>query len=115
MSGSNSNLSTINGQQVTAAAKRKEDDAAAVAQAATCIESRRPSSLSWLLHARPWTRHWHASALLPLLGRRRRPSLVTWTTSRRYQGIALPQDDDDDRSIDTGSNPNTTLTADMHA
>jgi hypothetical protein len=31
------------------------------------------------------------------------------------QGITLPQDDDDDRSIDAGSNPNAALTTHLHA
>jgi hypothetical protein len=31
------------------------------------------------------------------------------------QGITIPQDDDDDRSVDTGSNPDAALTAHLHA
>jgi hypothetical protein len=31
------------------------------------------------------------------------------------QGIAVPQDDDNDHSIDTGSNPDATLAAHLHA
>jgi hypothetical protein len=31
------------------------------------------------------------------------------------QGIVIPQDDDDDRSIDTGSNPDATLALHLHA
>jgi hypothetical protein len=30
------------------------------------------------------------------------------------QGITIPQDDDDDRSIDAGSNPDAALTAHLH-
>jgi hypothetical protein len=83
MVGSNSNLSTIDGQQVTAAAKRKEDDTVTVAQAAAAIAHReqRLSSLSWLLRAKPWTRHGRASAPPSSLGRMRRPLLVTWNSS----------------------------------
>jgi hypothetical protein len=45
------------------------------------IESRRLSSLPWLQHARPWMRHRRASMQPPSLGRRRRPSPVTWNSS----------------------------------
>jgi hypothetical protein len=31
------------------------------------------------------------------------------------QGIAMPQDNDDDRSVDTGSNPDATLAMHLHA
>jgi hypothetical protein len=31
------------------------------------------------------------------------------------QGITIPQDDDDDRSVDAGSNPDAALTAHLHA
>jgi hypothetical protein len=31
------------------------------------------------------------------------------------QGIAIPQDEDDDRSIDASSNPDTALTVHLHA
>jgi hypothetical protein len=31
------------------------------------------------------------------------------------QGITIRQDDDDDRSVDVGSNPDATLTAHLHA
>jgi hypothetical protein len=31
------------------------------------------------------------------------------------QGITIPQDDDDDRSIDAGSNPDAALTVHLHA
>jgi hypothetical protein len=31
------------------------------------------------------------------------------------QGIVIPQDDDDDCSIDAGSNPDATLTVHLHA
>jgi hypothetical protein len=30
-------------------------------------------------------------------------------------GIVIPQDDDDDRSVDAGSNPDTVLVAHLHA
>jgi hypothetical protein len=77
-------------------------------------ESRRLSSLPWLPHARPWTR----------LGRKRAAAL-TWekekTIARHLeqqlaaaQGITIPQDDDDDRSVDAGSNPDAALTAHLH-
>jgi hypothetical protein len=76
------------------------------------IESRR---LSWLPHARPWMRHRRASVPLPSLGRRRRPSphrLEQQLTAA--QGIAIPQDNDDDRSINAGSNPDAALTMYLH-
>jgi hypothetical protein len=31
------------------------------------------------------------------------------------QGITIPQDDDDDCSVDAGSNPDAALTAHLHA
>jgi hypothetical protein len=31
------------------------------------------------------------------------------------QGIVIPQDNNDDRSVDTGSNPNTALIVHLHA
>jgi hypothetical protein len=31
------------------------------------------------------------------------------------QGIAIPQDDDDNRSVDIGSNPDAALTTHLHA
>jgi hypothetical protein len=45
MPGSNSNLSTVDGQQVAATAKRKEDDAVAVAQAVAATSHREQEAL----------------------------------------------------------------------
>jgi hypothetical protein len=45
MSSSNSNLSIVDGQQVTAAVKRKEDDTVVVAQAAAATVHREQEAL----------------------------------------------------------------------
>jgi hypothetical protein len=103
MPSSNSNLSIVDGQQAVATAKmlwlwlRPSP--------LPRIESRR---LSWLPHARPWMRHRRVSVPPPSLRRRRRPSPVA------TQGITIPQDNDDDRSINAGSNPDATLTMYLH-
>jgi hypothetical protein len=57
---------------------------------------------------------------------RERAAALTWekekTISRHLeqqlaaaQEITIPQDDDDDRSVDVGSNPDAALTAHLHA
>jgi hypothetical protein len=53
-------------------------------------ESRRLSSPSWLLHAKPWTRPVCTSVPLPLLERRRRPLLITWNSSSPQSKGSLP-------------------------
>jgi hypothetical protein len=72
--------------------------------------SKRLSSPPWLPHARPWTRHEHASALAwekeKIIARHLEQQLAA------AQGITTP--DDDDRSVDTGSNPDAALTAHLH-
>jgi hypothetical protein len=76
-------------------------------------ESRRLSSPPWLPHVRPWTRHGRAAALAwekeKTIARHLEQQLAA------AQGIMIPQDDDDDRSVDAGSNPDATLTAHLHA
>jgi hypothetical protein len=115
MSGSTSDLS-VDEQQ--AAAKRKEDDAAAAAQAATTTAHREQEALVATVAA--------ARKTLDEARPRERTAALTWekekTIARHLeqqlaaaQGITIPQDDDDDRSVDTGSNPDAALTPHLHA
>jgi hypothetical protein len=70
-------------------------------------ESRRLSSLPWLSHVRPWTRHERASALAW-----EKEKTIARHLEQQFaaaQGITHPQDDDDDRSIDASSNPDAAL------
>jgi hypothetical protein len=117
MPGSNSNLSTFNGQQATAA-KRKEDDATAVTQAAAATVHREQEALVTAVATAHKTLY-EAQA-------RERAATLTWekekTITRQLeqqlaaaQGITISQDDDDDRSIDVGSNPDAALTMHLHA
>jgi hypothetical protein len=120
MSGSTSNLS-VDEQQVAAAvaataAKRKEDDAAAQAAAATA--HREKEALVAAVAATCKT--------LDEARARERAAALAWEKEKTIachleqqltaaQGITIPQDDDDDRFIDTGSNPDAALTAHLHA
>jgi hypothetical protein len=72
-------------------------------------ESRRLSSPPWLPHARPWMRHGRAKRKEKTIARHLKQQLTV------AQGITIPQDDDDDRSVDAGSNPDDALTAHLHA
>jgi hypothetical protein len=120
MPGSTSNLS-IDEQQATvtsaaaAAAKRKEDDVAAAAAAATA--HREQEALVAAV----------AAARKTLDEARVREHVVTlaWekekTIARHLeqhlaaaQGITIPQDDDDDRSVVVSSNPDAALTTHLH-
>jgi hypothetical protein len=114
MPGSNSNLSTVDGQQVAATAKRKEDDAVAVAQAVAAISHREQEALVAA-----------ARKTLDEAPARERATALAWekekTITHRLeqqltaaQGIAIPQDNDDDRSINAGSNPDAALTMYLH-
>jgi hypothetical protein len=117
MPGSTSNLS-VDEQQVAAAAKRKEDDAAAVAQAAAATVHREQEALVAIVAA--------ARKTLDEARARERAAALTWekekTITRHLeqqltaaQGITIPQDDDDDHSVDVGSNPDAVLTTHLHA
>jgi hypothetical protein len=117
MLGSNSNLSTFNGQQATAA-KRKEDDATAVTQATAATVHREQEALVTAVAT--------AHKTLYKARARERAATLTWekekTITRQLeqqlataQGITISQDDDDDRSIDAGSNPDAALTMHLHA
>jgi hypothetical protein len=101
MLGSNSNLSTVDGQH--AAAKRKEYDVATAAQVAAATMHREQETL---VIAVAITRKILNEARV-----RERTVALAWekekTIARHLeqqlaaaQGIVLPQDDDDDRSID---------------
>jgi hypothetical protein len=117
MSGSNSNLSTVDRQEAAKAAKRKEDDTTVVAQAASAPMHREQEALIAAVAAthktldEAWA-HECAAAL-------------TWEKEKNIachleqqltatQGIVLPQDNDDDCSINTGSNPDTALIVHLH-
>ncbi len=117
MSGSTSNLS-VDEQQAAAAAKRKEDDAAAAAQAAAATAHREQEALVAAVAA--------ARKTLDEARAHERAAALTWEKEKiiaRHleqqlavaQGITIPQDDDDNRSIDAGSNPDAALTMHLHA
>jgi hypothetical protein len=122
MSGSTSNLS-VDEQQFTAAvaaaaAKRKEDDAVAAAQAAAATTHRKQEALIATVAA--------ARKTLDKARVRERAAALAWekekTIARHLeqqltaaQGITIPEDDDDDRSVDAGSNPDAALTVHLHA
>jgi hypothetical protein len=116
----NSNLSTADGQQAVAAAatKRKEDDASATA------------------HTTATTMHWEQETLVAAVVTTRKTldeararegtASLVWEKEKTIahhlkqqltgaQGISIPQDDDDDRSIDHGSNSDAAHTAHLHA
>jgi hypothetical protein len=106
MPSSTSNLS-IDKQQAAAAAatKRKKDDATAVAQsvamAAACKtldETRTCKHVPALTWEKEKTIARHLEQQLAAA-----------------QGITIPQDDDEDHSINAGSNPNAALTPHLHA
>jgi hypothetical protein len=122
MSDSTSNLSVDEQQAVVAAtataAKRKEDDAAVAAQATAATAHREQEALVAAMAASRKTLY-EAQA-------RERAAALTWekekTIARHLeqrlaaaQGILIPQDDDGDRSVDVGSNPDVACTAHLHA
>jgi hypothetical protein len=118
MSSSSSNLSVDEQQAAAVAAKRKEDDATVAAQAVVAIVHREQEALVAVVAV--------ARKTLDEARVRERVTALAWEQEKTNahhleqqliaaQGIAIPQDDDDDRSIDAGSNPDTTLTAHMHA
>jgi hypothetical protein len=117
MSGSTSNLS-VDEQQAAAAAKRKEDDATAAAQAVAATTHRELEALVAAVAA--------ARKTLDEARARKRAAALTWEKEKiiarhlkqqlaAAQRIMIPQDNDGDRSVDAGSNPDTALTAYLHA
>jgi hypothetical protein len=120
MPGNTSNLSVDEQQAavVAAAAKRKEDDAAATAQAAAATTHREQEALVATVAA--------ARKTLDEARARERAAALAWEKEKTIahhleqqlaaaQGITIPQDDDDDRSVDVASNPDAALTAHLHA
>jgi hypothetical protein len=118
ISGNNSNLSIIDEQQAAAAAKRKEDNVVAAAQAVAAIAHWEQEPLIAVVTA--------ACKTLDEARARECATSLAWekkkTIARHLkqqliaaQGITLPHDDNDDRSINAGSNPDATLTAHLHA
>jgi pyruvate/2-oxoglutarate dehydrogenase complex dihydrolipoamide acyltransferase (E2) component len=122
MPGSTSNLSFDEQQAAVAAAaaaaaKRKEDDAAAAAQAAAATAHREQEALIAAVAA--------ARKTLDEARTRERAAALTWEKGKTIachleqqlaaaQGITIPQDDDNDRFIDVGSNPDAALTVHLH-
>jgi hypothetical protein len=110
MLGSTSNLS-IDGQQATvdaiaAAAKRKEDNTTATAQAAAATMHREQEAIITAVAA--------ARKTLVEARARERAATLAWEKEQiiayhleqqlaTAQGIAIPQDDDDDRSVNADS------------
>jgi hypothetical protein len=64
--------------------------------------------LSWLLHVRPWTRH----ECVVTLAWKNEKTIVHHLEQQLavVQEIMIPQDDNDDRYVDAGSNPDAALT-----
>jgi hypothetical protein len=121
MPGSTSNLSVDEQQAAVtatvAAAKRKEDGAAATAQAVVATTHREQEALVTAVAASLKT--------LDEARARERAAALAWekekTIARHLeqqlaaaQGITIHQDDDDDRSVDVGSNPDAALTSHLH-
>jgi hypothetical protein len=123
MPGSISNLSDDEQQSATVVAaaatatKRKEDDATAAAQAAAATVHQEQEALVAAVAV--------ARKTLDEARACERTAALTWekekTIARHLeqqlaaaQGITIPQDDDDDRSVDAGSNPDAALTAHLH-
>jgi hypothetical protein len=117
MSGNSSTLSVDEQQATIVTTKRKEDNAAATAQAVAAIAHREQEALIAIVAA--------ARKTLDETRMCERVAALAWEqekTNARHleqqlvaaQGIVIPQDDDD-RSIDIGSNPDATLTAHLHA
>jgi hypothetical protein len=116
MSSSISNLSIDEQQATDVNAKIKEDDATAAAQATVA------------------TAHWEQEALVAIVvvacktlvevGAHKRAAALAWgkkTIARHLeqqlftaQGIVIPQDNNDDCSVDADSNPDATLTVHLH-
>jgi hypothetical protein len=110
-----SNLS-VDEQQVVAAAKRKEDDSTATAQAATAHREQEALIVA-VVAARKTLGKAQACECTTALAWEKEKTISRHLEQQlaAVQGIAIPQDDDDDRSVDVGSNPNAALTAHLHA
>jgi hypothetical protein len=116
MSGSTSNLSFD--EQQAAAAKRKEDDAAAVAQAAAATAHREQEALiATVATARKTLDEAKAREHVAALAWKKEKTIARHLEQQlaAAQGITIPQDDDDDRSVDAGSNPDAALIVHLHA
>jgi hypothetical protein len=111
MLGSTSNLSVD--EQQTTATKRKEDDAAAVAQATVATTHREQESLIATVTA---ARKTLEEARVTVLAWEKEKTITRHLEQQlaATHGITIPQDDDDDRSIDAGSNPDAGLIAHLH-
>jgi 2-keto-3-deoxy-galactonokinase len=120
MPGSTFKLSVDEQQATTgaAAAKRKEDDATVMAQATNATTHQEQEALiaamatarKTLDEARSYE---HATALAW-----EKEKTIACHLEQRLtatQGIVIPQDDDDDRSINIGSNPDAAFIAHLHA
>jgi hypothetical protein len=120
MPSSTYNLS-VDEQQATVgaatAAKRKEDDATVAAQDVVATAHREQEAFVAVVAAARKTldearAHKHAAALAwekeKIIARHMEQQLAT------TQGIVIIQDNNEDRFIDAGSNPNAALTAHMH-
>jgi hypothetical protein len=117
MPGSTFNLS-INKQQAAAAAKRKEDDAAAVAQATAATAHREHEALiAVVVAARKTLDEARACERATALAWEKENTIVRHLEQQliAVEGITIPQDDDDDHSIDGGSNLDDALTTHLHA
>jgi hypothetical protein len=108
MPGSTFKLS-VNEQQA-AATKRKEDDAATTHREKEALIATMATARKTLDEARACE---HAAALAWEKEKTIACHLEQQLTAT--QGIVIPQDDDDDRSINTGSNPDAAFTAHLHA
>jgi hypothetical protein len=100
MSDSTSNLS-VDEQQAAAATTHREQEALVAAMAAACktLDEARACERAVAL---AWEKE-------KTIARHLEQQLAA------AQGITIPQDDDDDRSVDAGSNPDAALTAHLHA
>jgi hypothetical protein len=122
MPGSTSNLS-IDEQQATiadaavAATKMKEDDIAATAQAAAATAHQEQEALiTAMATARKTLDEARAHELAVTLAWEKEKTIARHLEQQLVaaQENAIPQDDDDNRSIDVSSNPDAALTTHLH-
>jgi hypothetical protein len=122
MPGSTSNLS-IDEQQAmiadaaVAATKMKEDDVAATAQAAAATAHQEQEALvAVMATARKTLDEARARELAVTLAWEKAKTIARHLEQQLVaaQGNVIPQDDDDNRSIDVGSNPDAALTTHLH-
>jgi hypothetical protein len=113
----NTSILFINEKQATTTAKMKEDDVTATAQATATTAHREQEALTVIV----------AAARMPLDAARacEHAAALAWKKEKTLachleqqlaatQGIVIPQDDDDDRSVDAGSNPDAAITTHLH-